>query len=97
MTLKELEESFPDIYKQYCDHYSSRRMELKPIDRLISFIESRYNINLINIVQEKKQHYRPCIRVNGNETRYDILLPIRQCKLFLVSKAVENINMGIVK
>ncbi|KKO92458.1 hypothetical protein AAW12_04995 [Sphingobacterium sp. Ag1] len=97
MTLKELAECFPEIYKQYSDHYSSRKIKLKPIDRLIDFIESRYNISIINIVQEKNQNFRPCIRVNGNETIYDILLPIRQCKLFLVSKAVENINMGIVK
>lgn len=97
MTLKELEESFPDIYKQYYDHYSSRRMELKPIDRLIGFIESRYNISLINIVQEKKQNFRPCIRVNGNETTYEISLPLSLCKSFLVSKVLEAINIGLVK
>lgn len=96
MTLKELAESSPDIYKLYSDHYSSRRTELKPIDRLISFIESRYNISLINIVQEKNQNYRPCIRVNGNETTYDISLPPSRCKSFLVYKALEAINMGLV-
>ncbi len=95
MTLKEFAESFPDIYKEYTDHFSSRRMKLKPIDRLISFIESRYNISLINIVQEKNQNFRPCVRVNGNDTIYDISLPLSRCKSFLVSKALEAINMGI--
>ncbi|RKF38686.1 hypothetical protein BCY89_26855 [Sphingobacterium siyangense] len=95
MTLKELAESFPDIYKQYSDHCSSRRMTLKPIDRLISFIESRYNISIINIVQEKNQNFKPCIRINGNETKYDISLPLSRSKSFLVTKAIEAINMGL--
>lgn len=97
MTLKEFAESFPDIYKQYSDHCSSRRMKLKPIDRLISFIESKYNISIINIVQEKNKNYRPCIRINGDETKYDIALPLSRSKSFLVTKALEAINMGPVK
>ncbi|MEN5086128.1 hypothetical protein ABE426_06630 [Sphingobacterium faecium] len=96
MTLKEFAESFPDIYKKYSDHFYNQKVNLKPIDRLINFIESSYNISLINIVQEKNQNFRPCIRVNGIETTYDILLPISQCKSFLVSKALEAISMGLM-
>lgn len=72
MTLKEFAESFPDIYKKYNDHFYNQKVNLKPIDRLINFIESSYNISLINIVQEKNYNFRPCIRVNGIETTYNL-------------------------
>lgn len=96
MTLKEFKESFPDIFVQYESNFYSRKMALDPIDRIINFIESNYNIRLINIVHETKEVYCPLIKFDGNEKRYDLWLHLNASKSFLVGKSLEYISNGLM-
>lgn len=94
MTLKEFKGGFSDIFTQYESNSYSRKMAMEPIDRIISFIESNHNIRLINIVHDTKEVYRPLIKFDGNEKRYDVWLSLIHSKSFLVAKALEYISTG---
>lgn len=94
MTLKEFKDSCPNIFKQYQSSFYSRKMKLEPIDRMINFIESKYNISLINIGHETKNVCSPLIKIDGKENRYDLWLSLNESKSFLVGKALECLSTG---
>lgn len=94
MTLKEFKDSFPEVFKQYESNLYSRNMKLNPIDRIINFIEIGDRIRLINIVHETKQLYRPLIKIDGKEKKYNTWLSLPESKSFLVGKALEYISTG---
>lgn len=94
MTLKEFKNSFPEIYNQYESNLYSRNMKMKPIDRIINFIEFEDRIRLINIVHEIKDLYRPLIKIDGKEKNYNTWLSLTESKIFLVGKALEYLSTG---
>lgn len=97
MKLKEFKDIFPNLYQAYEATNCSRQKKVKPIDRLVEFIESRkdVNIRLINNPKvEYKNLFRPIITINGVEKTYDVLLSLSQSKSFLVGKAIEYLGTG---
>ncbi|MCW2263737.1 MULTISPECIES: hypothetical protein [Sphingobacterium] len=94
MTLKEFKNSFPEIYRQYESNSFSENMQMKPIDRILNFIESAYGFNLINIVHEAKNLYLPMIKYDGKDKGYNIWLSLTSSKSLLIGKAFEFISTG---
>ncbi|MCY4779273.1 hypothetical protein ORI89_06405 [Sphingobacterium sp. UT-1RO-CII-1] len=71
-------------------------MKMKPIDRTMWFIESTYDIRLINVGHETKDIYRPMIKFDTKEKIYYIQFSLSDSKYFLLGKALELILMGRV-
>lgn len=94
MTLKEFKEGFPDIYKKYEENSYSRNMKLKPIDRMLNFIESVYDFSLNSIQHETRNNCRPSITIEGRVFNYDTRLSVADSKSFLISKSLEYIATG---
>lgn len=94
MTLKEFKGSFPEIYDRYASSSFSGNMKMKPIDRMLNFIEAVYGFSLNNIQHETKNSCRPSITIEGRVFNYDTRLSEADSKSFLIGKALEYLATG---